>query len=87
MSEILDLNDDVSEKVLAVQQEEEKISLFQAVMMPPEAPTDGRKSNDLEEGGRNELALKEFNDSNLDSCRHKMSGGSIVRAALTSIHF
>jgi len=60
---------------------------FQAVTIPPEAPTDGRKIRDWRGAGRSESFLKCGISSSLDSCRQTIEGKREVRTRLISAHF
>jgi len=59
---------------------------FQAVTIPPEAPTDGRKIRDWRGAGRSESFLKCGISSSLDSCRQTIEGKREVRTRLISAH-
>ena len=52
-----------------------EISAFQAVMIPPEAPLEGLKTNERREGGRKEEALKLEMSVSFDSWIQRTEGG------------
>ena len=57
----------VREKEPSLVEVRENSSLDQAITIPPEAPTEGRKRKDCSRGGRKVALLKEEIDSSFDS--------------------
>jgi hypothetical protein len=61
--------------------------LSQAVMIPPEGPTDGLNTKDLRDWERKEEAVKVEMSVSFDSCKHKTEGVLQSTAARTSSRF